>query len=253
MVVEVLWVDGATLFLVYLLCFGLSRATSMLHLPPQAPILMAAKNRDWPQVTRMVEGTPILARGQEYDKNAPLLRYKKTLLHYIVLGFLSSPSGSPCHMDALAAVTARLDCDWELDVKDDKDQTPLFIAVRGPVKVVEHLVSNGADPTIPNSMGVTPLIRAVAVGDPVVVDYLLTIPSVKNSIDSCTKDGMTALWCAARLRNAGTVERLLGAGANPTLPDSRNRTPLDEVLGKSLQPVSSNWEHRRCIALLKVS
>ena len=71
--------------------------------------------------------------------------------------------------------------------------------------------------------GMTPLMWAIARGDPGIVSLIL---SSKPDLHAVDKDGWTALHYACKKGKEDTVTLLLGQGAKPNIPDIKGRTPL---------------------------
>jgi len=85
------------------------------------------------------------------------------------------------------------------------------------VGVVEFTLSRGANPTATDSWLWTPLILVAQSGRWALVECLLRIKAVRDTIDSPNSDGETALWRAARCGHEKVVKLLLEAGANPMI------------------------------------
>ena len=113
-----------------------------------------------------------------------------------------------------------------LDKKDSwRGQTALFLAAgTGRTGIVHALLIRGADPTLTDRDGVSPLHVAAYKGVASMVRLLLDQERVDpNSAD---RVGDTPLHYAA---SEGAVRELLAAGANPSAVNRDNETPLHRV------------------------
>jgi uncharacterized protein len=120
--------------------------------------------------------------------------------------------------------------------------------------VVVLLLERGADPTIANHNGHTPLMNA-ACGpwDGEVVRLLLGHPSGKTTIDHRDERGRTALGEACHNGRGGIVRALLESGADATLADKHGATPM-AIAQRDPEHGSISAEGRRlCVAALQVS
>jgi ankyrin repeat protein len=113
-------------------------------------------------------------------------------------------------------------------VKDGKGRTPLHLAaVKGYLGAAQQLVAAGADVrATAGSMGWTPLMMAIAAGHQDVVRCLLA-GGAGGSVSASLADGTTALHLACgRPGTEQMVADLLAAGAAPGAADSSGNTPL---------------------------
>ena len=103
-------------------------------------------------------------------------------------------------------------------------------AYNGHLKVAKRLFEAGADPTLPDQRGNTPLMNAVKNGELAMVRWLLSIPAVRKTINYRTfKSKITAFEIAveSKHKNAPEImEALLEAGADPILTDEDGDTLL---------------------------
>ena len=127
----------------------------------------------------------------------------------------------------------------KVDVVDGKGQTPLLRATMDHhVNVVDVLLSRGADPSLANVDGCSPLIvlaepmpeksTAPVSVNPVthIAEALLRAGATADAVDC---NGLTALHAAALYGNVDLLTALLAsAGANPNIRtvDEEQRTPL---------------------------
>ncbi|KAI4545727.1 hypothetical protein MG293_002282 [Ovis ammon polii] len=90
---------------------------------------------------------------------------------------------------------------------------------------VARLLDKGLDPNFhdPDS-GECPLSLAAQLDD--ATDLLKVLKNGGAHLDFRTRDGLTAVHCATRQRNAAALTTLLDLGASPDYKDSRGLTPL---------------------------
>ncbi len=111
---------------------------------------------------------------------------------------------------------------------DKEKQTPLHIAtISNNLKLVDLLISRGADIKARDNKNRTPLYWAARETCPDIVDLLVKKGVDVNATDS---EGFTPLHCVARWsgcdRSKRITEILLKAKANPEIRDKYGRTPL---------------------------
>lgn len=78
--------------------------------------------------------------------------------------------------------------------------------------MVRALLQAGAEPTVQNQFGATPLMEAAAVGHTGIIRLLLEAGA---EVESVNFEGQTALMAVARTGNLAAARLLLDAGANP--------------------------------------
>ncbi|KAF3289438.1 hypothetical protein TWF970_003217 [Orbilia oligospora] len=111
---------------------------------------------------------------------------------------------------------------FDLEAKDDSDQTPLSLAAEeGHADVVELLLREGADPEAEDEDGQTPLSFAAGEGHADVVELLL-----RESADRDAKDkwGQTALSYAKTKGHTAIIELLLREDTDQESKDKRGQT-----------------------------
>jgi hypothetical protein len=112
------------------------------------------------------------------------------------------------------------------------EETPLHQAASdGELDEVKRLVEAGADVNARTQAQGTPLHWAVQ-GDranPAVISYLVEHGADVNAKNSL---GYTPLHFASLTGNIPAVERLLELGADTSIPDKHNQTPVDRARGK---------------------
>jgi ankyrin repeat protein len=115
--------------------------------------------------------------------------------------------------------------------------TPVMIAVRGnDLPLLELLHQLGSDFSLTDSVGWTALHHAVACGHQSLLTWLL--PLTKSCINARDLQGETALHWAARLNDFPTVEALVKAGADTTIPDKNGFVPMQSCC---LDSKFSHW------------
>ena len=129
--------------------------------------------------------------------------------------------------------------------------TALYLACReGHTAVVNSLLRHGADPTIPDHAGWTPLLAASYSGHWSVVKALVHC-KVPLPLDISPSDdeeggkmcGSGLLWWACSQGHAGVVRVLLEAGADPMVVGHNGFRPMD---------IARAQGHLECVKLLEV-
>jgi ankyrin repeat-rich membrane spanning protein len=145
-------------------------------------------------------------------------------------------------------VTLLLERGAEVNQADEYGDTALICAgYRGHDDIVSTLLTSGADPTRKGYGEETALIRASRSGHGAVVRLLLRSMGgdlLVRVLDERTDDGRTALWYACRRGYADVVRALLLAGADHTIADNDDTTPLQ---------VAQETQHHECVIMLQVS
>ena len=171
-----------------------------------APIHEAAKRGDLAEVRRLVEEDPGVVHAEDGCGEQPLL-YASSAGHVAVAAYL---------LDQGAAVNQQV---------GGARRTALHEACQhGHGELVRLLLARGADPTLSDREGYTPLIWASRNGRVEVVRCLLT--DGRSPINAVCKWGRTALLYAASWGRAEVARLLLQAGADPTIADVHGRTAL---------------------------
>jgi hypothetical protein len=127
--------------------------------------------------------------------------------------------------------------------------------------VMKLLLERGADPTIADEHGWTPLMAASWVGSLEIVCVLLGRPSARATINQRDTFDQTALWWACFRGRGGVVRALLQGGADPTIANNDGTTPM--AIAKQVPPDQddntldvdgiSAEGRRECVAALEVS
>jgi ankyrin repeat protein len=108
---------------------------------------------------------------------------------------------------ALAALVFQTAC----NPRDAASSVPEAV-VRGDVSALTDLLTAGADPDGPLTLGMTPIMRAAVRDDADVISVLLRFGAEPDLTDF---DGLTALQVAARQGASSAIEVLATAGADP--------------------------------------
>lgn len=118
---------------------------------------------------------------------------------------------------------ANVSINWQ----DNRGNTALLKAVHDPAKV-RLLLEKGADPTIANHFGNTPLMKAAQVGNLTSTRLLIEALKAKNSdfTKVINKEYNTALHLAASRGHAEIVEYLVKQGFSPALLNLDKESPL---------------------------
>jgi ankyrin repeat protein len=184
---------------------------------------------------------------------------------------IKAKNGRTCLMEAAAvgqcALIRRIVSAWPemLDMKTNCGNRALMYACAGnQAEVVKLLLELGADPNMPNSKGIVPLMHTVSCGNKVTTRLLLKhgadpnkrMPHEYNDryllIEACNRShpeliplllkygavyhinatddsGETAIFYAASLGQTRAVKTLIAAGANVNIADSGGITPLHQA------------------------
>lgn len=121
------------------------------------------------------------------------------------------------------------------DAQDDQqDSAWLVTGVTGSVAMAETLLPADPDLGLLNRFGGTSIIPASERGH---VAYVRRVARTDINLDHVNDLGWTALLEAVVLGDGGrrhqqVVRALLGAGADPTIPDAEGRTPIARARGR---------------------
>ena len=173
------------------------------------------------------------------------------------------------HMDVVRAL---VEAGAEVDQVNAADQMSALTSalLNGNFDIAMYLVSNGADPNLASSTGVTPLYAVIDAQwaartwypPPNIseegTNYLDLLQAIIDSGadlnarlgkklwfrsfhgDSIKQDGVTAFWRAAKSNDVAAMKLLVAAGADPSLPSRAGGTPLQAAAGFGLEPQTSN-------------
>jgi len=112
-----------------------------------------------------------------------------------------------------------------INFKDDDLETPLHFAINiGDFEIIEYLASHGANVNAKNNHGETPLHLAVAIGLPETVSYLI---SEGANINLQTIFGDTPLIYAAEKNNFELTKYLISEGADVSVKNNNGKTAFD--------------------------
>jgi ankyrin repeat protein len=118
-----------------------------------------------------------------------------------------------------------------------------FAVIRGHEEMVSTLLTSGADPSRKGYDGQTALIIASWCGLVAVVRLLLRAMQGRV-LDERAEAGRTALWFACRNGRADVLRALLLAGADHTVADNNDTTPLQ---------IAEQRERHECVGVIQVS
>jgi ankyrin repeat protein len=125
-----------------------------------------------------------------------------------------------------------------LETADASSYTALHHASEsGPLNVVQALVAAGANTVALDEDGATPLISATVGRRTDIVAFLLRLPPVKASINTIDRYKWTALSIASSHGDEATVQRLLDAGADPTIPAGTD-SPFNQAVSRGHDAVA---------------
>ncbi|MBI4807811.1 MAG: ankyrin repeat domain-containing protein [Nitrosomonadales bacterium] len=118
-----------------------------------------------------------------------------------------------------------LKCGARLSTRDKNGYTPMhWAAYNGHTEVLKFLIEIGAEPDIPSQFGWTALMQAATRGHLLACAYLLFRGA---DVNSATSDGWTSLHKAANNGHIEVVKLLLSKGANRFAKYQDGSTPID--------------------------
>ncbi len=136
-----------------------------------------------------------------------------------------------------AAVIQALNSGLSADHRAAGKETPLFEAVRtGDAKLVDLLLSRGADVNAHRSDSATPLLEAAAHNRDDMARLLLERGA---AVDAADDEGRTALIEAAMRGNLPMARLLLDRGADPKHSDSHGKTALTYAEDEGYQDIAA--------------
>ena len=137
------------------------------------------------------------------------------------------------HHNAIEASKMLIEAGADVNAKDNKQDSPyLYAGAEGKLEILKLTIAAGADLKSTNRYGGTALTPAAHHGHVEVVRYLVT---TDVDIDQVNNLGWTALLEAVILGNGNEtyqeiIKILLDAGANKSISDDNNDTPLDHAI-----------------------
>ena len=166
-----------------------------------------------------------------------------------VIEMLLDAGANPNAQLKLAPPFRNIGNDRGLDGMLTTGATPLLRAAKAlDAPAIAALLAKGADISLANSRGMTPIMVAAGLGsvDADTRGFYLSEDTQQRSIESLkllikaggdvnSKDsrGLTALHEAARWGWNDVVQFLVESGADPNAKDNRGNTPIDSALGKA--------------------
>ncbi|WDV08483.1 ankyrin repeat domain-containing protein [Lysinibacillus irui] len=129
----------------------------------------------------------------------------------------------------------------DVNIQDSMQNTPfLYAGAEGYLDILKLTIQAGADPTILNGYGGTALIPAAEHGHVEVIEELLTNTDI--NVNHVNHLGWTALMEAIVLNNGNptqqtVIQLLIEHGADVTIPDQNNVTPLQHAKQRGFQEI----------------
>lgn len=129
-----------------------------------------------------------------------------------------------------------LDAGVDIRTKEPKfGNSALHLAsYEGHKKVVQILLSRGADPNCKADDGITPLIAASRKGHIEIAEMLLVAGAKVNDTDEY---GVSPIMSAAFVNNKPLVQLLLEKGADPTLKNLSGKTASDKTSDEEIKKI----------------
>ncbi len=115
----------------------------------------------------------------------------------------------------------------------DENKRLLDAAAAGDLEGARAALQDGADVNARTQPYETPLMRAVVGGDPMIVELLLSQPSIQ--VNATDEQNKTALMLAAQQGESTIVGQLLDAHANAALTDIDGQTALDMAANSGIK------------------
>lgn len=131
----------------------------------------------------------------------------------------------------------------DVNIKEDEfGLTPLHIAL-DPAKesdrrIVEKLLTHGANPNIPNSRLYTPLHYSAYVDKPEITDLLLNHGA---DVKVASNEGFSALHIASNMHNLNTIELLASKGESLLDKGKAEIHPLQAIYQSAIEQGKTKW------------
>ena len=130
--------------------------------------------------------------------------------------------------------TVRLLIGYGIDINNSNGHPPLYDALcSGYVPLIELLMNNGADITMPYKHSHTPIHRAAMTDNPEMIDLMIKYGADINI--NTLPDG-TPLTASVRYSCNRSIRHLIGLGADP----SNTQTHTDKYIGKPLSEMAKD-------------
>ncbi len=137
-------------------------------------------------------------------------------------------------LEAGANPEARLCEGYTRHPGDDGTETPLEIAIsRGHTHAVRALLHGGANIHGRNSLGTSPLLRALLSHHMGIAMEIAAL--APDELDAAGPDGITPLISCVRYREAEGLQQLLALGAHPDAVSAAGNTALHEAIATSYE------------------
>lgn len=154
--------------------------------------------------------------------------------------FQSTPLILAASSGRTEVVTLLISKGANINAKNQEGHSSLQLASsKGWKEIVEILVGKGADVNVKDKRGATALHRAASLGRSAIVSALLSCPGI--DVSAADADGNTPLHLACEENHRNEARLLVQHGANLTLKNREENTPLDVCdvgLAKQLREVS---------------
>ncbi|XP_063242336.1 ankyrin repeat and SOCS box protein 3-like [Bacillus rossius redtenbacheri] len=141
-----------------------------------------------------------------------------------------TPLHIACGLARVAVAQALVELDADVNAKDMNEFTPLHTAVENNFDFVTCLITHGADPSLQDIFGRTPIFLAVQYADVTVIKSLLM---AGVDVNKPAYDGVTPFMMAAQRGILEHLDLLLEYGADPNIEANDNLMAIHLALGVS--------------------
>ncbi|XP_067020791.1 serine/threonine-protein phosphatase 6 regulatory ankyrin repeat subunit B-like isoform X2 [Acropora muricata] len=137
-----------------------------------------------------------------------------------------------------------IDAGCKINLGNDRDMSTFFFAVRqNDAACVERLLEHGANSSIQDSSGNTPLHRAICRGFSNISEMLIKSGCNVNLRNS---SGATPLHCSVIEKSAAMVSLLIATNADANIQDFSGNTPLHLSVSKGFSEISQLLIEAEC-------